>query len=54
MGGPNGPPSPEQFGKGQTKQRKANRFFNDLIDREFLAILEFGNTKETVSDQVPS
>ena len=40
--------------KDKSNNEKATVFFNDLIDREFLAILEFGNTKETVSDQVPN
>ena len=59
MGDPNGPPPSAQLGNRPTKQRTAiqinclSRFLNNLIDTEFLAILVFGNTKETVNDQAP-
>ena len=39
--------------KQPPKRYCLSRFFNHLINRKFLAILEFDNTKETVSDQVP-
>ena len=58
IGGPNGPPPLAQLCNRPTKQRTGtqiyclSRFLLSFDRQGGLPILEFGNTKETVTDQV--